>query len=610
MGEQFAATIQLTGGLDLVSPHVTLQQTPGNCRRMVNFEPSTLAGYRRINGYSKFGDTQPTGSSDTILGTYPYADGIVAVAATGIYFSTDGTTWLQVNRDTYVAQTGTVSVTSVTAGFTKVNGSGTAFTTEFEVDDHCRINGEIRQISSIISDTEMYLESEIDGGVSAGADVYKNGQTDLSAPSATVKARTDQGRAQFAWYASDGEYGSLVISDEASENNLAWLKITGTGGSRVYYYDVLDSDFAAPSKPKYITQFKERVVCANNSDSTGTITWSERLSNQRFDGASASSAQVDSPILAVKGLRDRVIIFTRNSIHQLTDIDGTPAILPISYNVGCASGWTVQEMGGDLIFLSHDGVRTLSTSDQYGDVQFGNVARKIDPIIKNILLNKESLTFSSSVFRLKNQYRIFYSKSTNLSDQNLGIAGTLKVGQTGNFEYQWSQLQAIDVACLESISNTFVDSDDFETHYHGGYDGYIYQHDVGNSFDGSNISAMFEINELDYGDPGRRKTVHYIRIFGEADFDVSELNVTLRYDYADPNTPQPSTYRITDIQGVSVYGEAVYDTSLYQTTADFNKRLLTDGGGYNNRFIFENNSTDAPFSINSLYVDMRVGAQL
>lgn len=611
MGQQLHAVINFQGGLDLVSTHYTLQQRPGSAKRLVNYEASIAAGYRRINGYSKYGTTQPSGSADTILGTYPYADGIVALASTGVYFSTDGTTWLQVNRDTYVAQTGTVSVTSVTAGFVKVNGSGTAFTTEFSVGDHCRISGNIRQISSIISDTEMYLESEISGGIGAGASIFKNGQTSLTASSAVVLARTSQARAQFAWYPSDGEYGSLVMSDESGNNNLAWLKITGSGGGRTYFYDVLNDDFAAPTKPKYIAQFKERIIVANDDDDTGNLSWSERLDNQRFDGAGSGTAQIDAPICGVKPLRDKVIIFTRNSIHQLVDIDGTPAILPISYNTGCASGWSIQELGGDLIFLSHDGIRTLSAADQYGDVQFGNVARKIDPYVKDLLINVDSLTFSSSVFRKKNQYRLYYTISDNDSSQNLGLAGTLKRTELG-VEFWWSRLQSIDVAYLESISNSFLDIGDNEKHYHGGYDGYVYQHDVGNSFDGTNIQAVFEMNEVDYGDIGRRKTFHYVRLFGDLEGGAADdVTMELSYDYASPDTHQPSSYELTDFAAFAVYGTAIYDTDVYGAAiSDFSRRVLIEGSAYSNRFIFSSTGTGAPYNLNSLYVDMRAGPLL
>lgn len=606
MGQQQHVVINLDGGLDLVSTHTAHQLAPGSAKSMVNFESAVNAGYRRIRGYAKFGTTQPTGTSTQILGCYPYADGIVAIAGDGVYFSVDGITWLQLNRDTYVAQTGTVAVTLVTAGYNKVDGTGTAFTSEFNVGDHVRIDGNIRQISSIISDTEMYLEEEIAGGVTAGEALYKNGDSSLAG---TVIPRTGQGRATFAWYASDTRYGSLVFSDELGVHDLGHIKITGSGGAREYEYEVLNSDFAAPSKPKYVTQFKERIVVGNDADDEGNISWSERLSNKRFDGAGSGTAQLDSPILNVTSLRDRVVIFSRNNIHQLVNIDTDPAILPIAYNTGCVSGWSVQEIGGDVVFLAPDGIRTLSTSDQYGDVQFGNIARKIDPIVSKMVKDADNLTFSSSVFRKENQYRLFYTKNTNADEQQLGLTGTLKRNSQGVMEFQWSRISGMPVAYLQSISNNFLNLVDVEKHYQGGYDGYVYQHNVGTSFDGNPVQSLLELNEIDYGDAGMRKTFHYVTIFGDADeIDSDQILMDVQYDYNSAETAQPKAYVITTILGVTEYGTAIYDTSRYGGTSDFNRRILIEGSAYTNRFVFASYGTAGRFNLNSLYVDLRVGS--
>jgi hypothetical protein len=610
MGEQHHAIIPLNGGLDLVSTHYNIQSQPGTAKVMTNFEPSIEAGYRRINGYLKLGTTQPSGAADPILGVAPYADGVVAVASTGVYFSTDGTTWTQVNRDTYVAQTGTVSVTDAGSGYVVVTGSGTAFTTEYSVGDHIRISGNIRQIATITSNTAMTIETAITGGVTAGTAHYKNGDT---TPTGTLSARTSQGRAQFAWYPADGEHGSLVISDSTGNNDLGYFKITDPGAGRTYFWDDVDTaGFAAPDRPKYICQFEERIVVANDADDMGNITWSERLSNRRFDGASAGTVQLDAPILRVIPLRDKVIIFTRNSIHQLINLDDPNqlniALLPISYKVGTVSGWSVQEVGGDLIFLSNNGMRTLSTSDQYGDVQLSTISRKIDPIIKDLLQNINGYDISSAFYNFKNQYRLFYTKSTFSNDNQVGLVGTLKQGQQGEMEWQWSQIVGIPVGCLGQVPNEDQDADDYDKFYHGGYDGYIYKHDTGNSFDGGNINAVLELNELDYGDIGRRKTIHYIKIFGDIEADaVDIIDMELKYDFESANTMQPGVYQLESIGQLSLYGTAVYGTDLYGGIADFSTRVLVNGSGFINKFVFNSTGTGGVYNLNSIYVDMRLG---
>ena len=130
------ASITVAGGLDLVSSSHALFRTPGAATILENFESSTTGGYRRINGYTKWGgsnSTAPSGTlTDVITGLTPYAGGVVACQGSGIFWSDNGINWLQINKDTYVTKTGTVAVN---AGSATVTGTGTAFTTEFAVND-------------------------------------------------------------------------------------------------------------------------------------------------------------------------------------------------------------------------------------------------------------------------------------------------------------------------------------------------------------------------------------------------------------------------------------------------------------------------------------------
>jgi len=610
MGQQLPFVLNLNGGLDLVSPHYVLQQSPGTAKTMTNYEPSVSAGYRRINGWTQFGTTTPTGGSDTILGVAPYADGVVAVAGSGVYFSVDGDTWVQVNRDTYVAQTGTVAVVDNGSGYIAVNGTTTDFLNEYSVGDEIRIDGNIRVIASIADATTMTLVSEIAGGVSAGTSHFKNGTT---TPTGTLSPRTDQGRTQIAIYPDDGEYGSIAFTDENGNNDMGWFKVEGTGVGRTYFYDTLtEADFAAPPKPKYITQFEERIIVGNTENNKGDVAWSDRLSNKRFDGASAGIAQVDAPVLNVTPLRDRVVIFCRNSIHQLVELDDpnqlNTAILPVTYNVGTVNGWSVQEIGGDLIFLAADGIRTLKPSDQYGDVQFGNVARKIDPLVQEILRDSE-YTISSTIIRQKNQYRLFYTKSAFEDSQQTGLVGTLKQDNTGQIVWQWSRLEGIAIAALSSrIDNESDVIANSEKIIQGLYNGVIGFHDEGDSFNGGDINASLELNEIDYGDIGRRKTLHYVRVFGDVEGgSLDPITMNIKYDYGDNNTAQPGSYPLAGVEGVSGYGTAVYGTDSYGGGADFSERVLVEGSGYSNKFSFQSAGQLGPYSINSLYIDMRVG---
>jgi hypothetical protein len=86
------------GGLNVNLNQLEMLQQPGFATRLRNFEVDPDGGYRRIDGFTPFGDTKPNGS-EAVLGMAVYADGVIVCSGTGIFFSVDGEeTWLQLNK--------------------------------------------------------------------------------------------------------------------------------------------------------------------------------------------------------------------------------------------------------------------------------------------------------------------------------------------------------------------------------------------------------------------------------------------------------------------------------------------------------------------------------
>lgn len=616
MGEQTNTVVNLRGGLDQVSTYYTQQARPGVAKVLENFEVSVEAGYRRINGFEKYYDSQPAGATQ-ILGAYPYADGVVVVAGSNLYFMEyGGTTWYTLNRDTWTAKTGTVAVTNGSGTYIDVTGSGTAFTTEFTVGDYCRIDGNIRKIASITDNTTMTLDTEISGGVTAGEAIYKNGA--LITNTNTIQPRTNQGRCHFAWYEDQGDYGALVITDSTGTTDLTRIVISGSGAGRTVCYCTQNStNLGAPDNPKLCTHFGDRIVVANSEQGAGRIDYSARLDN--IDWYGGGSISISSPITAIYGFRDKLIIFSEHSIHQVVDLDNPEitSVLDISFTTGCINGFTVQEMAGDLVFLAPDGIRSLRASDQYGDVTFGIISSAIAPTVKALIRSNQTKDLSSAIVRDKNQYRLFYCSSGDDDTLQRGIIGTYKMQpETGGFGWEWSEVRSIPVACMSSEINFNFSTSKSEWVIHGGYDGYVYIHDSGSDFAGSAIDAKLTLHELDYGDVGVRKTLHYVRIFGETEgtSDTIDLNITYDPREVDGSTVnlamQPDTYNITGINAGSTYGYALYGTAIYGGTPKWVRRQLVEGSGYSNEMEFYSTGTGDPYTLNSIYIDLRVGAKL
>jgi len=69
--------VSCKGGLNTNLNQLEMLGQPGLATQLSNFEVDADGGYRRINGYTAFGDTRPNGANE-ILGLAVYADGLIA----------------------------------------------------------------------------------------------------------------------------------------------------------------------------------------------------------------------------------------------------------------------------------------------------------------------------------------------------------------------------------------------------------------------------------------------------------------------------------------------------------------------------------------------------
>ena len=78
--------VSCRGGLNTNLNQLEMLRQPGLATRLRNFEVDPDGGYRRINGFTQYGDTRPNSDND-ILGIFVYGDGVVVCSGTDIHFS-------------------------------------------------------------------------------------------------------------------------------------------------------------------------------------------------------------------------------------------------------------------------------------------------------------------------------------------------------------------------------------------------------------------------------------------------------------------------------------------------------------------------------------------
>ena len=597
------ASITVQGGLDLVSSSHALFRTPGAATKLQNFESSTTGGYRRISGYTKFGGASsaiPSGvSTESIEGLFPYANGVIVCQGDDIYFSTTGTSYTQINKDTYKTKTGTVSVT---AGSPTVTGSGTAFTTEFAANDRIQINNVNYRVLSITSDTVLTLDFNV-VSTASGQAVKKSGMSSSDLSSATAVVRTNQTNCQFVNYESEGNFGTVYITD--SNNKIAEFQITLEGGSNVFHFETLER--STPINPKRATIFSERLVVAGQSDADSTVAYSTRLKPYDFTGASAGTIDTGDVIVGIKVFRNSLVIFCKNSIYELTNLDSTPILKSVTKNIGCVDGNTIQEIGGDLIFLAPDGLRTIAGTARIGDVELSSISRKILPLINTLLDNISSFTISSMVIRERSQYRLFYFQSGQASSAQKGIIGTFKFDANGVPAFEWSETVGMEIKRCTSD----LDINNKEVQFGSNETGFVYQLDTGNNFDGSNINAQFQTPDMDYGDNGLRKSLYAVKANIEPEGTNNNLKLRIRYDFESTDVPQPGPFNVGNLSSAAVFGSStsIFGTSVFGAVVLPSKRMIVTGSGFSNNFKFFTDDTDASYSVNGMFVSFIAGGR-
>ena len=427
--------------------------------------------------------------------------------------------------------------------------------------------------------------------------VHSSGDNYSTFTGRTDLARTTQAVTSFAFFEVLSDYGELIICDGVNKTYFFRMEGTGVLTSRTFFAgEITVSGSVAPAVG---TIHDKHLVVAGAGSTSNTIYYSHTNDPDNFSGTGAGSIVLEDQVVGLASFRSDLIIFCRNSIFKLLNINDSNNIVvqPITKNVGCLSAGSIQEIAGDLLFLSPDGLRTVAGTARIGDVELGAVSRPIQSVIQNIAENIDNLTISSVVLRDNSQYRLFYNSQGTANSSSRGIIATLT-----SEGFQYSEIEGIKATAITSNFG----ADGIEKTWHGDTNGYIYNHNIGNSYDyggsPSNITASYQTPNLDFGDVGTKKTMRYVRLSVSPEGGV-QPTLRVRYDYEDPTIAQPLDYLLDSIPLPSIFGSGIFNTSVFGATPDPLVRQAIQGSGHTVSFIITSSDTNAPYTINGLYVD-------
>ena len=351
------------------------------------------------------------------------------------------------------------------------------------------------------------------------------------------------------------------------------------------------------SGSSFIVNFKNHIFLGNGK----SVVFSAPYADTDFTSASGGGIiNVADTITGMIVFRDQLIVFSENSINVIAGSSvGDFQLKPVSRDLGCVGEDTIQEIGGDIIFLGPDGLRLFSATDRFGDFSLASVSKTIQVEILDLISSSPD-GFTSTVIREKSQYRIFGYNSTYTNDAAKGIGATqLETGIAFN------DMRGINAFVTYSEYDGFA-----ERIYFGNADGFIYQMEQGNTFAGTDIPATFATPFIPLGDPTVRKTIYkgvtYLDVNGDFDLEYS-----LKFDFDQPDSIQPDSILSSDAAASITYGSGIYGTSLFGVKQKATYEVQTIGSGFTVSILYETTgaNTDAVFTIDAATLQYSTNAR-
>ena len=376
----------------------------------------------------------------------------------------------------------------------------------------------------------------------------------------------------------------------------SWTQISSAGTG---------ADFAnaggaqALDTPSWVAYFQNHLFLGADSTYKSVIAHSSPSNGNNWTSAGgAGQIVVGYTVNGIKMWRDRLYVFGRESISYVSVLSGSFITKPVTDQIGCIAPDTIVEIAGDLLFLSQDGFRPIAGTDKIDDVEFNTLSRKVQKLVKELSSTYPDENVTAVVVKQKSQVRFFYNSPAVTTADTRGILVGIRENQ-GQKNWEWGELLGIQATATCSAW-----LNDNEYILHGDYDGNVFRQEIGNDFNGANITAIYTTPFIDFQAPLIRKKMRGIFAFIEPEGAV-DIQASVKYDWKNPDVLNPTTYTMegTDV-GASIYGGSsavyggtgiVYGGGVYPVLSSG-----IQGSCYSAQISFSTTGTEAPYAIQTL----------
>lgn len=260
-----------------------------------------------------------------------------------------------------------------------------------------------------------------------------------------------------------------------------------------------------------------------------------------------------------------LVLFGRNTVHILYGSSSSDFDLqPFTNDSGAVAG--TMQLIGPPVYLDDRGLRSLATSQKFGDFNIGSFTQMVEPLFKSKRESGAVPTCSMRV-RAKDQYRIFWDD---------GTGAFLYLGRKQPEVLPFDLGNDLVARCACSVE----DDAGNEVLFFGGDDGMVYQMDAGTSADGAEVDAFIRLPFNHLGKPFQDK-----RFFG-VDLETdggpeTTLKVSAEFGYGAADLLPVQEIEFTVHGGGGYWDEANWDEFNWDSEIRGLAQARFDGFGSN-----------------------------
>lgn len=525
----------LIGGLDLVTPPLSVES--GKCREAQNFEVGIRGGYARIDGYERFsGKAKPSEAKYYVL---PYTlTGAVAVGNTITGVTSAATAYVVAVEDNSLILT-KLTGAFIAAENLNVGGLPQGTTTDVATQDGASsflLNAQYKALAANAYRSD--IAAPTGSGSILGVWTY-NG---------TVYCFRNNvlGTAANMWKSSSSGWVAVTTPALVADGRYEFVNYNFGSGLKMYGCDGANKGFQfdgttftqittgmTNDAPNHVAAHKNHLFFAfdaslQNSAISNPLSWTPILG-----AAEINLGETITNLLPLQGdaTTAAMAVYARNASYVLYGSSSADWKLTTINNEAGAYPYTAQ-MLNQLYVFDDRGITSLQTSQNFGNFAFASSSELIRPYI----VEAKTTVIGSCISRDRNQYRVLFQggKALYMTLSQEGVLGIMPI------QYGFSPTCAVSKE--DTIGNEVV--------YYGGTDGFVYQMDIGTSFDGSSIEAYIGLVFNHERSPRLRKRYRKaVFEVGGNGYSTFSMSADLGYSNPDINPITSGDVSITSLNG-------------------------------------------------------------